>query len=286
LIIGALAFICLQTLLIFMLVKSLIRRKRAEEQTSMIRQELAHISRVSTVGQLGHSLAHEINQPLAAMRVNAEAAKTLLEGEPPDLEEVRAALGDIVADSKRAQEVVACIRDLVKNKPPELNPLELNRVASDSVQMVQVEAASKGAAVLLELAEDMPAVYGDHVQLQQVALNLLLNALESVSENPYPPKLVTVKTDKEADGRVSLSVSDNGPGIEPEIAKHLFEPFFTTKPEGLGLGLSICRSIIEAHGGSLSADSNLEKGATFRLHLPAGSAAKPKASSGGSKDAG
>lgn len=286
LIIGALAFICLQTLLIFMLVKSLIRRKRAEEQTSMIRQELAHISRVSTVGQLGHSLAHEINQPLAAMRVNAEAAKTLLEGEPPDLEEVRAALGDIVADSKRAQEVVACIRDLVKNKPPELNPLELNRVASDAVQMVQVEAASKGAAVLLELAEDMPAVYGDHVQLQQVALNLLLNALESVSENPYPPKLVTVKTDKEADGRVSLSVSDNGPGIEPEIAKHLFEPFFTTKPEGLGLGLSICRSIIEAHGGSLSADSNLEKGATFRLHLPAGSAAKPKASSGGSKDAG
>jgi len=117
LIIGALAFICLQTLLIFLLVNSLIRRKRAEEQTSMIRQELAHISRVSTVGQLGHSLAHEINQPLAAMRVNAEAAKTLLEGEPPDLEEVRAALGDIVADSKRAQEVVACIRDLVKNKP-------------------------------------------------------------------------------------------------------------------------------------------------------------------------
>jgi C4-dicarboxylate-specific signal transduction histidine kinase len=151
---------------------------------------------------------------------------------------------------------------------------------------VQVEAASKGAAVLLELAEDMPAVYGDHVQLQQVALNLLLNALESVSENPYPPKLVTVKTAKEADGRVSLSVSDNGPGIEPEIAKHLFEPFFTTKPEGLGLGLSICRSIIEAHGGSLSADSNLEKGATFRFHLPAGSAAKPEASSGGSRDAG
>jgi signal transduction histidine kinase len=132
----------------------------------------------------------------------------------------------------------------------------------------------------------MPAVYGDHVQLQQVALNLLLNALESVSENPYAPKLVTVKTDKEADGRVSLSVSDNGPGIEPEIAKHLFEPFFTTKPEGLGLGLSICRSIIEAHGGSLSADSNLEKGATFRFHLPAGSAAKPEASSGGSRDAG
>ncbi len=285
-IIGALAFICLQTLLIFLLVKSLIRRKRAEEQTSMIRQELAHISRVSTVGQLGHSLAHEINQPLAAMRVNAEAAQTLLGGEPPDLEEVRAALGDIVADSKRAQEVVACIRDLVKNKPPELNPLELNRVASDAVQMVQVEAASKGAAVHLELAEDLPAVYGDHVQLQQVALNLLLNALESVTENPYPPKLVTVKTDREADGRVSLSVSDNGPGIEPVIVKHLFEPFFTTKPEGLGLGLSICRSIIEAHGGSLSADSNLEKGATFRLHLPAGPAAKPKASSGGSKDAG
>jgi C4-dicarboxylate-specific signal transduction histidine kinase len=269
-----------------MLVKSLIRRKRAEEQTSMIRQELDHISRVSTVGQLGHSLAHEINQPLAAMRVNAEAAKTLLEGEPPDLEEVRAALGDIVADSKRAQEVVACIRDLVKNKPPELNPLELNRVASDSVQMVQVEAASKGAAVLLELAEDMPAVYGDHVQLQQVALNLLLNALESVSENSHLSRLVAVKTGEDGDGRIYLCVSDNGPGLDPEVYKRLFEPFFSTKPEGLGLGLSICRSIVAAHGGSLSADPSLEKGATFRISLPAGSAAKPKTSSGGSKDAG
>jgi len=285
-VIGIFSFICLQTLLIFLLIQNIFKRKQAEDQSSRDRQHLAHISRVSTVGQLGHSLAHEINQPLAAMRVNAEAAQKLLEGEPPDLGEVRAALGDIVADSKRAQEVVACIRDLVRNKPPELNSLELNRVARDAVQMVQTDAASKGTAVRLELAEDLPAVYGDHVQLQQVALNFLLNALESVSENPYPPKLVTVKTDKEADGRVSLSVSDNGPGIEPEIAKHLFEPFFTTKPEGLGLGLSICRSIIEAHGGSLSVDSNLENGATFRLHLPVGSAAKPKASSGGSKNVG
>jgi C4-dicarboxylate-specific signal transduction histidine kinase len=238
------------------------------------------------VGQLGQSLAHEINQPLAAMRVNAEAAQKLLEGEPPDLGEVRAALGDIVADSKRAQEVVACIRDLVRNKPPDIKPLDLNRVASDAVQMVQTDAASKGSAVHLELAEDLPAVYGDHVLLQQVALNLLLNALESVSENSYPPRLVAVKTGEDGDGRIYLCVSDNGPGLDPVVSKRLFEPFFSTKPEGLGLGLSICRSIIEAHGGSLSADSNLENGATFRLHLPAGSSAKPKASSGGSKDAG
>jgi signal transduction histidine kinase len=285
-VIGTFSFICLQTLLIFLLIHNIFKRRRAEDQSSRDRQNLAHISRVSTVGQLGHSLAHEINQPLAAMRVNAEAAQTLLEGEPPDLAEVRAALGDIVADSKRAQEVVACIRDLVRNKPPDIKPLDLNRVASDAVQMVQTDAASKGAAVHLELAEDLPAVYGDHVQLQQVALNLLLNALESVSENPFPPKLVTVQTDRDGDGCVRLSVSDNGPGIEPVIVKHLFEPFFTTKPEGLGLGLSICRSIIEAHGGSLSADSGLENGAAFRLHLPVGSAAKLKASSGGSKDAG
>jgi signal transduction histidine kinase len=284
--IGAFAFICLQTLFILFLIHNILKRKQAQEQSSRDRQHLAHMSRVTTVGQLGQSLAHEINQPLAAMLVNAESAQKLLEVDGPDLAEVHAALADIVSDSRRAQEVVACIRDLFRNKPSDFKPIDLNRVAADAVKVVQADAASKGAAVHLELAEDLPPLCGDHVQLQQVVLNLLLNAVESVSENPYPPKLVTVKTAWESDGRVSLSVSDTGPGIEPEIAKHLFEPFFTTRPEGLGLGLSICRSIIEAHGGSLSVGSNLEKGATFRLHLPAGSAAKAKVSSGGSKDAG
>jgi signal transduction histidine kinase len=269
-VIGAFAFLCLQTVLISVLVNNLIRRKRAEEQTSRFRTQLARMSRVTTVGQLGQSLAHEINQPLAAIRVNAEAAQKLLEEERPDLTEVHAALGDIVADNQRAQEVIVCIRNLVKNKPPEPVRLDLNRVATDAVLVVQADAASKGVGIHLELEANLPAVLGDTVQLQQVVLNFLLNAVDSVSQSQSPQRLVKVKTARDADRRVSLCVSDTGPGISAEVVKKLFEPFFTTKPQGLGLGLSICRSIAEAHGGSLSFGSSLERGAVFCLHLPVG----------------
>jgi C4-dicarboxylate-specific signal transduction histidine kinase len=285
-VIGAFAFIGLQTVLISLLVNNLIRRKRAEEQTSRFRTQLARMSRVTTVGQLGQSLAHEINQPLAAIRVNAEAAQKLLEDERPDLTEVHAALGDIVADNQRAQEVIVCIRNLVKNKPPEPKRIDLNRVAAGAVQVVRADAASKGVGVRLELEADLPAVLGDTVQLQQVVLNLLLNAVDSVSQSPSPQRRVKVKTARDADRRVSLCVSDTGPGIGAEVVKKLFEPFFTTKPQGLGLGLSICRSIVEAHGGSLSFGSSLEKGAVFCLHLPVASAKKTKRSSGGPNDGG
>jgi signal transduction histidine kinase len=285
-VIGAFAFIGLQTVLISLLVNNLIRRKRAEEQTSRFRTQLARMSRVTTVGQLGQSLAHEINQPLAAIRVNAEAAQKLLEEERPDLTEVHAALGDIVADNQRAQEVIVCIRNLVKNKPPEPKRIDLNQVATDAVVVVQADAASKGVGVHLELEADLPAVLGDTVQLQQVVLNLLLNAVDSVSQSQSPQRRVKVKTARDADRRVSLRVSDTGPGIGADVVKKLFEPFFTTKPQGLGLGLSICRSIAEAHGGSLSFGSSLEKGAVFCLHLPVASAKKTKRSMGGANDGG
>jgi signal transduction histidine kinase len=274
-VIGAFAFICLQTLMIAVLVNALIKRKQADAQASRFHQQLAHMSRVSTVGQLGQSLAHEINQPLAAIQLNAEAAQKLLEETHPDLAEVRAALGDIVADNKRAQEVIGCVRNLVKNTPPGRARIAVNQVATDAVRVMQADAAAKGVAVQLELQADLPAVDGDTVQLQQVVLNLLLNAVETVSENPSPPRLVTVRTAAEAEGcTVSLSVSDNGPGIDPETAKRLFEAFFTTKPQGLGLGLPICRSIAEAHGGALSYASTPGKGAEFWLRLPAGAAEK------------
>ena len=281
-VIGAFAFICLQTLLIAVLVNALIKRKQADAQASRLHQQLTHMSRVSTVGQLGQSLAHEINQPLAAIRVNAEVAQTLLAETHPDLTEVRAALGDIVADNKRAQEVIVGVRNLVKNTPPTPTRIGLNQVATDAVQVMQADAASKGVAVQLRLQADLPAVDGDSVQMQQVVLNLLLNAVEAVSQNLSPPRLVTVRTAAEAEGRtVSLSVADNGPGIEPETAERLFEAFFTTKPQGLGLGLSICRSIAEAHGGALSYASTPGKGAEFRLRLPAGAAKKDRHSPGG-----
>ena len=244
-------------------------RKKLEEETSRFRQQLAHVSRVSTVGELGQNLAHEINQPLTAIQANAEAAHQLLAGERPDLKEVCAALDDIVADNKRAQAVIRRIRNLVKNVPPVPTRVDLNSVAAEAMKVVQADAASKGVAIHLELESGLPPVHGDEVQLQQVALNLILNAMEAVSQNQFPPRLVTVKTSRDVEGSVSLWVSDTGAGVDRQSAERLFEAFFTTKPQGLGLGLSISRTIVEAHGGSLGVASNIDKGASFCCRLPA-----------------
>ncbi len=280
-VIGIFSLVCLQSLFLFILINNLIRRKRAEEEAARTRHNLAHATRISTVAHLGQSLAHEINQPLAAIRVNAEVASRLAEGEKPDIAEVQAALGDIVADSKRAQAIIASIRSLVKNTPPALARVELNQVAADALKLVQADAEAKGVAIRLDLQAGLPPVHGDAVQLQQVVLNLLLNAVDSVCDRPLPPRSVAVGTTREKGGRVKLCVRDNGPGIDPEAARRLFEPFFSTKLEGLGLGLSICRSIAEAHGGSLGLDAGVEEGAAFCLYLPAGSAKNSKRFSGG-----
>ncbi len=250
-------------------VQDITPRKRSEEETSRFRQQLAHVSRVSTVGELGQNLAHEINQPLAAILANAESAKQLLAGEPPDLKEASEALDDIMADNKRAQEVIRRIRNLVKNTPSAHTRIDLSRVTAEAIKVIQTDAAAKGVAIDLDLESVLPPVLGDPVQLQQVALNLIVNAMEAVSQNQFPPRLVTVKTGRDGEGSVCLWVSDTGAGIELQTAERLFEPFFTTKPQGLGLGLSISRSIVEAHGGSLSAASNLDKGASFCCRLPA-----------------
>jgi len=224
---------------------------------------------VFTVGELGQNLAHEINQPLAAILANAESAKQLLAGEPPDLKEASEALDDIMADNKRAQEVIRRIRNLVKNTPSAYTRIDLSRVTAEAIRVIQTDAAAKGVAIGLDLESVLPPVLGDPVQLQQVALNLIVNAMEAVSQNQFPPRLVTVKTGRDGEGSVCLWVSDTGAGVERQSAERLFEPFFTTKPQGLGLGLSISRSIVEAHGGSLSAASNLDKGASFCCRLPA-----------------
>ena len=275
-IIGTFSFICLQTLLIALLMNNLDRRKRSEEETSRFRQQLAHVSRVSTVGELGQNLAHEINQPLAAIMANAESARQLLAGERPDLKEASAALDDIVADNKRAQAVIRRIRNLVKNTRPVRTQVDLNRVAAEAMQVVQADAVAKGVAIHLDLASDLPPVQGDRVQLQQVALNLIVNAMEAVSQNQFPPRHVTVKTGRDGEGGVSLRVSDSGAGIDRQTAERLFAPFFTTKPQGLGLGLSISRTIVEAHGGSLRATSNPDKGATFCCRFPAVAVGAPQ----------
>ncbi len=268
-VIGTFSFICLQTLLISLLVNNLIKRKRAEQEASRMRGELVHVARVSTVGQIGHNLAHEINQPLAAIRMNAEAARHMLGGVAPDLAQVREALDDIVADNKRAEGVVQRIRSLVKRTTPVHDQVDLNRIAAETIHMIEADAGSKGVTVNLDLANDLPPVHGDQVQLEQVALNLIVNAVEAVSQNQIPSRIVTVKTNREGEESVILCVSDTGAGVDQITADRLFEPFFTTKPQGMGLGLSISRAIAEAHGGSLSFASSLPRGATFCLRLPA-----------------
>jgi PAS domain S-box-containing protein len=262
-------------------VQDITPRKRSEEETSRFRQQLAHVSRVSTVGELGQNLAHEINQPLGSILVNAETAKQLLAGEPPDLRETSEALDDIVSANKQAQEVIRRIRNLVKDKPQEHKQVDLNRAAEGAVQVVQADAASKGVAIHLNLEPGLPQVHGDEVQLQQVVLNLVINAMEALCQNQFPQRLVTVKTARDGEGGVSLWVSDTGAGIDQNTAERIFEPFFTNKPQGLGLGLSISRSIIEAHGGSLSIAPSPEKGATFCCCLPAVSAETPEQVIGG-----
>lgn len=243
-------------------------RKKSEEEAARLRNDLAHVTRVSTVGQLGQNIAHEVNQPLAAIAANAEAAMRLMEEPEPDLKEVREALGDIVSDQKRASEVVKRIRTLVKKETTVLMRVDLNSLAGDAVKLVQGDAVARNARIQLDLDAGLPPVLGDPVQLQQVVINLLVNALDAVDRAEATPRLITVKTGNENAGCAKITVSDTGVGIDSETAKHVFEPFFTTKSQGIGIGLSISRSIVEAHGGTIHASANNDGGASFLVSLP------------------
>ena len=244
------------------------KRKKSEEEAARLRNDLAHVTRVSTLGQLGQNIAHEVNQPLAAIVANAEAALRLLEEKEPDLKEVRLALGDIVSDQKRASEVVQRIRTLVKKEPPVHTRVDLNNLAEDAVKVVRSDATAKDASILVDKDDRLLSVQGDPVQLKQVVINLLVNSLDALDCSMATTRRITVKTGSENSTFVSLSVSDTGMGIGSEIEPRLFDPFFTTKSQGIGLGLSISRSIVEAHGGTIHAASNNEGGATFIVRLP------------------
>ena len=217
-------------------VQDITPRKRLEDETSRFQQQLAHMSRVSTVGELGQNLAHEINQPLGSILVNAESAKQLLAGEPPDLKEAGEALDDIVSANKQAQEVIRRIRNLVKDRPLEHKPVDLNHAVEGAVQVVRADAASKGVVIHLNLESELPRVYGDKVQLQQVFLNLVTNAMEALVQNQCPQRLVTVKTGWDGESSVSLWVSDTGAGIDPKTSEKIFEPFSPTNLKALGWG--------------------------------------------------
>ncbi len=250
------------------IVQDITRRKQAEQERQMLRRQLAHVSRVTTAGELTAALAHEINQPLAAILANAQAARHILDDEKPDMDELHAILDDIVNDDSRAREVIKRIRSLLRKESGKFDRMDVNRVIEDALKLVERESRFRGVMVRADLAEGLPPVMGDPVQVGQVMINLLLNAMEALGEVSEPPRDVTVESRMSGGTEIVVSVRDTGEGIGEKAMRSVFEPFYTTRESGLGLGLSISRSIIEAHGGRLSAADNPGRGATFSFSLP------------------
>jgi PAS domain S-box-containing protein len=239
----------------------------ASEALRVAQAELAHVNRVATMGQLTASIAHEVNQPIAAAIINAQAALRWLAADPPNLDEVRQALARVLETGRRASDVIGRIRAVVTKAPPHKSRFDLNEAVSDVLALTRAEAQTLGVSVQTRLAADLPSVEGDRVQLQQVILNLIMNAIEAMSSAEGPREL-QLSTEAEADGVVRVAVRDSGPGLDPESLSRVFEAFYTTKPTGMGMGLAICRSIVEDHGGRLWAAANERRGAVFQLTLP------------------
>jgi len=220
------------------------------------------------MGQLTASIAHEVNQPIAATVTNAEAALRFLDRHPPDLEEVREGLVSIVKDGNRAGDVIGRIRELIKKAPPRKDWVDINEAIDEVIELTRGEAMKSGASVQTALGEGLPLIEGDRVQLQQVALNLIMNAIQAMSADAEGPRELTITTAQAEPNEVLVAVKDTGPGLAPSSLEQLFAPFYTTKPDGLGMGLSICRSIIEAHRGRLWVTTNLPRGAIFHFTVP------------------
>lgn len=249
-------------------VTAAIRADQAEEALRKAQIELAHVTRVTTLGELTASIAHELNQPLAAVRANADACIGWLQRSPPDLKGARRSVEWIIEDGNRASEVIRHVRALAKRTDIEMVPLDLNQVVREAVALVQREMATHAVSVRMELRSVLPNVFGDRIQLQQVLINLIMNAIEAMEGVMDRPRELVICSGPDNNGSVLVSVTDRGVGISADAIDRMFTPFFTTKSSGLGMGLSICRSIVEAHGGRLSASPNEGRGATFQIALP------------------
>jgi C4-dicarboxylate-specific signal transduction histidine kinase len=253
---------------------SIIERQRAQA-------ELAHANRVATMGQLTASIAHEVSQPIAAAVTNAHAASRWLRAQPPNLEEVRQALGRISENGERAGEVIGRIRSLIKKAPPRTGRLDLNEAVLEVIALTRSELLRQGVSLQTRLARGLPRVDGDRIQLQQVILNLILNAMEAMRGTDEAARELQISTGRDAADCVLVTVRDSGPGLDPKDVDRVFQAFYTTKADGLGLGLAICRSIIEAHGGRLWASANEPRGAAFQFTLaPEQDATVPAAHAG------
>jgi two-component system sensor kinase FixL len=242
-------------------------RKRSQEALDRAQADLAHVNRVTTLGELTASIAHEVNQPIAGAVTNADAALRFLAASPPDLEEVREALDAIVKDGKRAGEILGRIRALVRKAPAQKEQFDINQAILEVVALTRTEVHRSAVTLQTQLQPGLPPLMGDRIQLQQVVLNFILNAVEATSGVDRYSRHVVVSSTKDSNG-VIVAVRDTGVGLDPDSIDRVFQPFYTTKTSGMGMGLSICRSIIEAHGGRVRAARNDDAGATFQFTLP------------------
>jgi signal transduction histidine kinase len=247
-----------------------LSRKQGELEAQRLRQDLTHIGRVSALGELTASLAHELNQPLTAILNNAQVAQRLLKADVVALEEIGEILKDIVADNKRASDVIHRLRGLLKKGDLEFVPLDLSEIVGEVAVLVRSDAVLRNVSMSLELAPDLPKVRGDRVQLQQVVLNLVLNGLDAMRESSTGVRTLVLRTARDGTAAVLVAVQDSGIGIDETKVDRMFHPLYTTKPEGLGMGLAIARTIVDAHGGRLWAANNVHGGATFKFTLPVG----------------
>jgi C4-dicarboxylate-specific signal transduction histidine kinase len=246
-------------------------RKQAEESLRESEANLAHMNRVSTMGELAASLSHEVLHPIATARNNARAGIRFLELNPPNLGEAREALDCVVRDADRARDIVRRMRDHIKKARPRKDHFDLNAAINEVIVFARSAIVANGVSVQTRLAEALSPVYGDRVQLQQLILNLLMNAVEAMGSSEARARELLISTEQDHKGAL-VAVRDSGPGIDPECLERIFAAFYTTKSNGMGMGLSICRSIVEAHGGRLWAEANEPRGALFQFTLPNASA--------------
>jgi C4-dicarboxylate-specific signal transduction histidine kinase len=244
--------------------------KRAQENLLATQSELTRVSQLTTIGQMAASIAHEIKQPITSIVMGASAGLRWLTKEPPNLKEVQACLDLIAANGDRANQVIDSVRAMFQKSRQEKEFFDVNQIIQETLELVRGEAQKQGIVLRSDLSDDLRPVFGIRIQLQQVMLNLFLNAIEAMDAIASGTRQLRVSSTSFAPDSVLITVADSGPGLSPKDITRIFDPFFTTKPRGMGMGLSICRSLVEAHNGKLSAHSGVKQGAVFEITLPAG----------------
>lgn len=268
LLIGIAALLLLQTVLIIVLMVQNHRRRRMQDDTKRQQSEVAHAARLVLIGEITASIAHEVNQPLSAILSNADAAEMLLGASPPPIAEIRQILDDIRRDDMRAHEIVLNLRKLLTKRELQMESVNLDEIVQMTLLLVRADAARRGVEIRTTLDGGLPRVLGDPVHLQQVMLNLIVNAMDSMTDVPAGDRRLHITT-RQRDGRsVEVCVIDTGTGVKTSELARLFDSFYTTKPHGMGLGLSIARAIVQTHGGNIWAQSNGARGATFAFTIP------------------